>query len=159
MKAPIHSEKHYVQTSLSTVAAGTILNIPLISGVTVADKDTANEVVEGSVVKAVFLEYWLRASAAEGAVLVSLVKNPEFGSMTFVEHVALNAYTNKKNVLYHTQGLTNDDGADAIPFVRGWFKIPKGKQRFGLGDLLQLAISAQALAVDVCGFCVYKEYT
>ncbi len=161
MRAPIHSEKHYIQTSLSTVAAGAQLNIPIASGVALLNKNLASEVVEGAFVKAVYIEMWIRGSeTSPGSVLVSLVKNPEFGSMTVAEHAALNDYTNKKNVLYHTQGLANDQDADAIPFLRQWFKIPKGKQRFGLGDLLQLSIFAQgAIALVVCGFVTYKEYT
>ncbi len=78
--------------------------------------------------------------------------------MTAAQSAALHAYDNKKNVLYHTQGLTNDADADAIPFIRQWFKIPKGKQRFGLDDTLLLAVHSQALDHVICGFMTYKEY-
>ncbi len=77
--------------------------------------------------------------------------------MSQAEHVALFDYDNKRNVMYHTQGITNDGVANATPFVRQWFKIPKGKQRMGLKESLNLAISTQAEAVNYCGFALYKE--
>ncbi len=121
--------------------------------------NTALEVAEGAIVKAVFIEMWVRSgTAVEGAVLLTFSKNPDLGTPAFADTIALDAWTNKKNVFYHTQGLTNDENADAIPFIRQWFKIPKGKQRMGLGDRLILTTTAQAIDADICGFATYKEY-
>jgi len=160
MRAPIHSIKHYNQTSLSTVAAGAALAIPIAKAVESTTANLANEVREGSIVKAVFVEMWVRSGdGVEGAVLVTIVKTPQNATPTFANMIALHSYVNKKNIFYHTQGLSNDQNADAIPFVRGWFKIPKTKQRFGLGDSLFVVITAQANEADVCGFTTYKEYT
>ncbi len=160
MRPIIHSEKHYIQKSLATVLSGQIDPILLCRAVKVADKDTAEEIVEGATVKAVFVEMWIRAGdTSPGSTLVTLVKTISDKTPQFTEMIALNSYNNKKNIFYHTQGLTNDQDADAIPFVRQWFKIPKGKQRFGLGDRLYLAVSAQALDNIICGFATYKEYT
>ncbi len=121
---------------------------------------TATQVREGAIIKAVYVEMWIRSTElSPGTVLVSLIKTGDNQVPVFADIVALHNYQNKKNVFYHTQGLTNENSADAIPFIRGWYKIPKGKQRFGKGDLLQLAIASQA-AIDnvICGFMVYKEY-
>ncbi len=159
MRPPIQSSKHYVQKTLSTVLAGQIDTERLINATEIRTGDSDN-VLAGSVIKAVFVELWVRAGdTSPGSTLVSLIKVPDAGNVTFADQTALHDYTNKKNVLYHTQGLTNDQDADAIPFVRQWFKIPKGKQRFGLGDRLFLCISAQALDNIVCGFATYKEYS
>ncbi len=158
MRAPIHSKKHYIQTSLGSVTSGAANAILLAQGV--ETPSVANHVSEGSVLKAVFVEHWVRASAAgQGAVLITLLKAPDLQTPLFTDMVALQDYSNKKNIFYHTQGLTNQDTADAIPFIRGWFKIPKSKQRFGLGDSLFLVITAQALTAEHCGFATYKEYT
>ncbi len=159
MRPIIQSRKHYVQESLQTVLAG---NISIMNIAVAADiPGTSNvEIHTGSVVKAVYVEMWARSGdTSGGSVLISLFKGVDGQSMTFVDQTNLNDYNNKKNVLYHTQGNTNESKADATPFVRGWFKIPKGKQRMGLGDTLRLAISAQALDVIVCGFFTYKEYS
>ncbi len=158
MRPPIHSKKHYVQVSLATVLAGASNAIVLAQAVETPTIGT--HVEEGSVIKAVFVEMWVRTGdTAPGTSLITLVKTPDLQTPLFADMIALQDYQNKKNVLYHTQGLINDQDADAIPFMRGWFKIPKGKQRFGLGDSLFLVISAQALDNIICGFSVYKEYT
>ncbi len=160
MKAPIHSIKHYVQKSLSTVLSGAADPILIVNSVNPSAVNTEVEVVEGAIVKAVFVEMWVRAGdTSPGSTLVTLVKTVDNTIPSFADMINLHDYANKKNVLYHTQGLTNDQDADAIPFVRQWFKIPKGKQRFGLGDALYLVVSAQALDNIICGFFVYKEYT
>ncbi len=78
--------------------------------------------------------------------------------MTFAEQTALHSYNQKNLVFYHTQGITNDQDADATPFLRQWFKIPKGKQRMALGDNLLVSVSVQALDNIICGFATYKEY-
>ncbi len=158
MRPPIHSKKHYVQVSLATVLAGASNAIVLAQAVETPTIGT--HVEEGSVIKAVFVEMWVRTGdTAPGTSLITLVKTPDLQTPLFADMIALQDYQNKKNVLYHTQGLINDQDADAIPFMRGWFKIPKGKQRFGLGDSLFLVVSAQALDNIICGFSVYKEYT
>ncbi len=160
MRAPIHSVKHYVQVSLATVLAGTALQTIIAEAVAIQDVNTASEVTEGSIIKAVFVEMWVRTGdTAPGTSLLTLAKTTDAGSINFSDQIALNSYKNKKNVLYHTQGLINDQDANATPFMRAWFKIPKSKQRFGLGDRLVLGIAAQALDNIVCGFMTYKEYT
>ncbi len=160
MRAPITSVKHYIQKSLTTVLAGQIENIVLVDAETPSAVNAAQEVIVGSVVKAVYIEMWVRTGdTAPGTSLVTLVKTPDNQTPSFADMIALDAYTNKKNILYHTQGLINDQDADAIPFLRGWFKIPKGKQRFGVGDRLILVVTAQALDNIICGFATYKSYT
>ncbi len=162
MKAPIHSTKHYVQTSLTTVAASSIDTTVLISAVATPDKNIVSEVEEGAIVKAIFIERWILGASAGATQITTLAKFPS-GQTPFstTEMAALGSADNKKNVFYTTQGLSSNDGiAGPIPIIRQWFKIPKGKQRFGLGDTLELQTFSQAaVANDICGFALYKEYT
>ncbi len=162
MRPVIHSNKHYVQTSLTTVAASAKVDIVLIDAVPVANKDSVFEVTEGAIVKAIFIELWClgaSANATQISVLTKFVGGAAAFSLTAM--AALGAADNKKNVLYVTQGLASNDGIAApIPIIRQWFKIPKSKQRFGQGDRLILQVFAQqAVAVDICGMATYKEYT
>ncbi len=161
VRATVNSTKHYVQQSLASVLGSAILDIGIATAVNAPSANTAAEVREGCIIKAVFIEMWIRGSElSPGSVLVSFYKRSGGDTaMTAVEQASLFTYDNKKNIFYHTQGLTNDTDADAIPFIRQWFKIPKGKQRFGLNDKLSLSIFAQG-AIDqvICGFFVYKEY-
>ncbi len=157
MRAPIHSEKHYVQISRSTVTTVTRNNedIVIIGG-------GVDGVVEGAIVKAVYFELWVLDSGNAGSHVVIIGKNvsgslgPSFGQIN-----ALGTYDEKKNVLFTHQGLSPNDGIDPpVNVIRGWIKIPKSKQRFGLGDSLRLSIANNSLQdLFYCGFATYKEYT
>ncbi len=70
-------------------------------------------------------------------------------------------YDNKKNIFYTTQGLASNDGiAGPHLLYKGWIKIPRSKQRFGLGDKLQFALASRGSGtITWCGLALYKEYT
>ncbi len=158
----VHSTKHYVQHSISTILASARNTFTTVQTVAVGAKDLVNEVEEGSSVKACYYEIWLRSGETAGASFVATIeKIPGTGGLpSTATMAALGDYANKKNVLYTSQGLLNDQNADALSMIRGWIKIPKTKQRFGLGDRLVLSIFAQgAIDVHMCGFSTYKEYS
>ncbi len=160
MRPPIVARKHYVQVSLATVLSGAALATRVCFGVVPNAVDQEFEVAEGAVVKAIYFEMWVRAGdTSPGSTLISIIKTKDNQTPTFTDVTALHDYTNKANVFYHTQGLTNDQDADAIPFIRQWIKIPKGKQRMAFGDSWWIVIAAQALDNIVCGFATYKSYT
>lgn len=160
MKSPIHSVKQYNQYTPTTVALGAISNLTIVEGVNVTAANAVNECPEGALVKQVYLEFWITSDdATQGSVVASLEKIPASATaMTYAQSIALGTYPNKKNVLYTTQGLTPPNVQSGIPFVRGWFKIPKGKQRIGLGDKLVFNISGISNGANFCGFFLYKYY-
>ncbi len=142
MKAPIHSEKHYFQISLSTATTGATNEEILIQSAAVPTG--VNQVTEGAIVKAVFLEIWAIGTTAD-QFFTAIVVKLEGGALApaTANMAALGTYTNKKNILYTTQGLASNDGiAMPLPLFKGWIKIPKGKQRFGLGDELGFFIAS-----------------
>ncbi len=162
MKPIIHSQKHYVQQSRSSQATVSIGIIDIIDSVQSTVANQVDEVVEGANIKAVFVEMWILDSSNDGSFILSLEKRPSGGNaMTFTQSNALGTYANKKNILYTTQGLSPNNGVgNPIPIIRQWFKIPKGKQRFGLGDRLVLNITNNGLNnLEFCGFFTYKELT
>ncbi len=156
----VHSEKHIVQNSLATVIGGAVGTVDIIEAVAVVDKNSVHEVEEGSTIKAVYMEEWIRAgeTTAGSGQAILYKTSADQGTVTAVEMAALNDFTNKKNILYTTQGLYNDQDADATLVGRQWFKIPKGKQRFGLGDKLKFSLFTPTIDLHFCGFFVYKEY-
>ncbi len=160
MKPIIQSQKHYVQQSRSQVATVAKVGIDIIESVESTVANTVSEVAEGAVVKAVFVEMWILDSSNDGSFVISLEKRPSgLGGMTFANSNALGTYKNKKNLFYVTQGLSPNNGVgNPIPIIRQWFKIPKGKQRFGLGDKLGLNLTNNGLNnLEFCGFFTYKE--
>ncbi len=159
MRAPIKSIKHYTHTVATGVASGALQSITVVSaiakGATVASDF---EVEEGAIIKAVYCEYWVRADEAKFTVNGALLKRPaNVTSPTFADMQNLGAYPNKKNILEFHQGLA-PTGDQTLALFRSWYKIPKGKQRFGLGDKLNIVLTFTGSAGDVCGFSTYKEY-
>jgi len=158
----VHSTKHYVQTTFSNVTTGAKNDETYVTAVEGTVANLANEVVEGATIKAVFFEMWLLATTATQFFTAVVAKIPGSGaSPSFTQMTALNSYPNKKNIFYTTQGLAPNDGVgQPINIYRGWIKIPKSKQRFGLGDKLIFTIASRGDGqIDYCGFVTYKEYT
>ncbi len=160
MKPIVHSKKHLVQQTRSQTATVSTSTLNIASALAIQNVDAVDEVVEGSNIKAVFVEMWLLDSSNDGSFVVGLYKAPSgVGPPTFTQTQALNNWANKKNLLYMTQGLSPNNGVgNPVPIIRQWFKIPKGKQRFGLGDKLQLFIANPGLNnLEFCGHFIYKE--
>ncbi len=156
----VHSQKHYRQFSLATIAAGALQNSDIINAVNVVDKNTSSEVEEGSSVKAVYLELWINTNDTSPGTNIIIIEKQTGASpdATTTNMALLDSYPNKKNILYTTMGLTNPNTSTAIPALKFWLKIPKSKQRFGLGDKLSLTIMSQTGTIKFCGFMTYKEY-
>lgn len=160
MRPIIKSNKHYVQQTRSEVATVSTVAIPIVLSVRATLNNLVDEVEEGSLIKAVFVEMWLLDSSNDGSFIVSLEKLPGLvADMNFASANALGTYDNKRNILYCTQGLSPNNGVgNPVPIIRQWFKIPKGKQRFGLGEKLKLNITNNGLNdLEFCGFFTYKE--
>ncbi len=163
MLAPIVAIKHYVQEENASLASAARKSIDVVTAVgNTASISATDEVLEGSIVKAIFSEYWFKSDAVAGSgTKFQLVyeKVPSGGnSINFTQMNNLMAYPNKKNILYYTQGVVGDLTTNSIPMIRNWFKVPKGKQRMGIGDTITVSVSTTGAAADICGFSTYKEY-
>ncbi len=160
----INSRKHYVQTFATSIGSAATVNVQIVHAVVASSVSDPTEVLEGSVVKAIYVELWAIGNGTEGVSSffnVNVEKVTSGGTpMTNAQALALMTYPSKKNILYTTQGVLGSDiGAPAIPLMRQWIAIPKGKQRFGLGDKFFINISnVGTVAYQVCGVYVYKEY-
>ncbi len=160
MRPVVNTKKHVVQFSLFTVASGAIANLSIIDAVAAPDAAVAAEVREGSKISAVYIEMWIQTDDATlGSSIVICEKVPGAGNTpaTAAEIASLNSYDNKKNVFYTQMGLTPNSTQFPMASVKGWFKIPKSKQRFGLEDRFLLDILAQSNGLSACGFAIYKE--
>jgi len=162
LKATINSLKHYVPfTNTATADAG-------IRSLVIADSQIAPaatntfDVREGSVIKAFFLELWLRGNGAAGTsstfiFIVEKVPSNQ-ASVTAAQMLTLQAYTNKKNILFSSQGVLGDIATSSIPIIRNWILVPKGKQRMGLGDRIVASVAPIGATLNNCGISTYKEF-
>ncbi len=162
VKAVIKSTKHIVQHTQFTVASATVTTNIDVNARQLLSVNTADDVIQGSVVKAVFVEIWLLgAIAANHTSFVICCEKNSGGqpNITFAQMAALDTYPNKKNILWTSQGLLGDNATNAVPIIRDWVRVPKGKQRFGLND--QFRINIAAIGADDlfgCGLTIYKSY-
>ncbi len=159
MRPRVHTEKHYVQKSLFAIAAGAINVSTIAFAPQTVVPATNTHVREGSTISAVYVEMWVTSDdAAAGTVIATLEKRPgTSAAMTAADSASLDAYGNKKNILHTQMGLIGPNVQVPIAIIKGWFKIPRGKQRFGQDDSLVLNILAQSNGIAACGFFLFKE--
>ncbi len=163
MRPIINAIKHYINIENANTAASTVRTIDIVTAVSQSAAGAAtDEVLEGSIIKAVMLELWGKSNVGAGNDMkfqLALEKLPAGATpMTFAQLNNLMAYQNKKNIFYFTQGVMGDLTTASMALIRGWFKVPKGKQRFGLGDRLVMTVGATTANLNNCGFSTYKEY-
>ncbi len=160
MKAPINSEKRIVQTTLSTVAANGQASVILVNVQQEPVAGTPSHVAVGTIVKAIYVEMWVLASAQQPSTMTGIiVKSPNgVASPSTSEFADLNSWTNKNNILQMHQGLVGDANSNPIPIFREWIKIPKGKQRMSIGDKIHFAIKGITDSTEFCGVTIFKAY-
>ncbi len=162
MLAPINSIKHYVQMENAVTADAARKTFDFVVAVVSPGVSSTAAVVEGAIIKAVYIEIWIKSNAVAGTedkFQFLIMKLPSGASEpSFSEMNNLQAYENKKNIFYYSQGVLGDLTTNTIPVFRGWLKLPKGKQRFGLSDKLTIALSTTGSTLNSCGFATYKEY-
>ncbi len=162
--APINSIKHYVPQSPIGIAGGAKDTHVIIDAVAQNLVTAVEDVVEGSIIKAVFCEFWIHnetATGNNGTFTITIEKIPAGQIDPTISQMAnLQSYPNKKNVLWTSQGIlaSFDKGQGAIPIIRTWVAIPKGKQRFSIGDRFVISTSVVEDTFRVCGMFIYKEY-
>ncbi len=162
VRPTINSEKHYVAQSLDTVDDNTIKSRAIASAA--VNPSTQQQVRVGSSIKALYIELWLLAASSQPVFQITTIEKIVAGADTMTTEQAsnLHTYPNKKNILFTTQGLVGDANSNPIPVLRQWIKIPKGKQRMGLGDTFYINVAARGEAggnnLEMCGMFIYKEY-
>ncbi len=157
MRPTINTEKHIVQYPIDEITMATVKGVNLIE---VNEDRSINAAVRvGAKVTAIFVECWLMSNTQQlGNFIMILEKTVAGASGADANQMGnLNDYDNKKNIFYQTQGLVGDANSNPIPVVRQWFKIPKGKARFGNGDAYRIRIQAGVENINFCGFATFKE--
>ncbi len=164
MRAPIVSRKHIVQHTQFIVPSGSVTTHVDALAVAVQDVNIPSEVTEGNVIKAIYVEIWLNGETNTESInsIVLMVEKSQANHAvpTLSEMSTLDAYENKKNIFYTTQGITASNTGNPTPFIRQWIKIPKSKQRFGLRDNFRISIAAIGAGdISGCGLTIYKSYS
>ncbi len=162
MRPVIHTIKHIVQKTNTSITNGAITNLIIADGAVAPATATTSEIIEGSKVATVWVEIWLLGGGSSGIdtqFILAIEKVPAsmVGGMSFGSITNLMAYANKNNILHVSQGVIGDNGTQSIPIYRGWLKIPKGKQRFIANDRLIANLTTIGADMQSCSVFVYKE--
>ncbi len=160
----INTVKHYVQYTNAALSSGIINTNIIAEGViNTALPVNTHDIKEGSNLYRVYLELWLKGTgSSDGDTQFNLAvyRNPS-GDHTMIAADLNNlmAYSNKKNIMFASQGVLSGAGAgQSVAIIRQWIKIPKGKRRFGPDDTLEYAIMTTGTGMQRCGLAVYKEF-
>ncbi len=159
MRAKIKAIKHYSHLPATVVVSGarSIFNVAIAIAEGAARAAVA-QVEEGATVNAVFIERWISGVTLDKTFTWAIIKLPGGAiAPTFAEMANLQQYANKKNIFASGQGLAATNG-NVTPIFRQWLHLPKGKQRFGLGDALVFVIAAVGTNINICGMDTFKEY-
>ncbi len=161
MRPIITSRKHIVQFTLETVAMGGIANKTIAVAQQDAVQSTSVAVEVGATIKAVYVELWATSDGTQQSTSVcTVLKRPNgANSMSFAESQDLHNYANKNNIFLTSQGLFPDNSENPRIVYKGWIKIPKGKQRMSLGDILAFTLNGATDGINFCGIAIFKSYT
>lgn len=164
MLAPINSTKHFVPRTRFETVAGTVVEHVIVDSVALASVGaTTADVQEGATIKAILVEFWMAPASSTTPTQFTFIiyKLPSgVGGPSLTDMLNLMAWDNKKNILFTSQGVLGLDSAGGtIPLHRSWLKIPKGKQRFGLGDRFAWSFVTVDSTAQACSMNIYKEYT
>ncbi len=161
MKQIIQSTKRISQASLFTVAADAVEQFIVLQA-TQDFTGGSGQCPVGAVVKAVYVEMWMMGDGQQPSFQMAIVEKSQ-GNATVASIAALrdlDNFTNKKNIFHTFQGLIGDANTNPMPIIRQWIKIPRGKQRMGLGDRIRVVFGGldPVGSVEVCGFTIAKYY-
>ena len=158
VRPTINSEKHIVQIPFNANAIGETNVIGIVNARD--NRTNPTHVRIGSTVKAVYIELWILGDGQQTGTQITILEKTVGDAVIIdtTEMITLNEYRNKKNIFNITQGLTGDENTNPVPVMRGWYKIPKGKQRMGQGDGITIATTSQVTGYSFCGNVIFKEY-
>lgn len=153
---PINSVKNIVDGVFLGVTAASVTVVSLAATV----NDYVGGVTEVPIGAKVSSIYLFVQSISDGTGIANhdfyITKFPS--GVTMPVPGATGGDLNRKFILHEEKGIpgNNSDGAAPLTF-RGVIRIPKGRQRFAEGDVLQLRLRG-ADAYSACVKCIYKFY-
>jgi len=154
---PINSVKNIQDSVNLGVAAATVTTV--VVGLAVNDYTGGNtEVPVGAKVSSVYLFQQILPSLGTANVDWYIWKGP--GSLTASMPVpgATGGAQNRRYILHEEKGIPGNAGDGAYPLTfKGVIKIPKGRQRFGEGDTIELRIRGTDI-YNACTKAIYKFF-
>ncbi len=162
LRGVINSNKNIVP-NITAGTDGTTASVIVAITVDSALNTVATQVERGCVIKAIWMELWMRPAEEDIVGLTTVVdayfiKNPGT-NLTLPAAGTVGTSNEKKFVLKNWKGLIAAQTFGAQPYTwKGWIKIPKHMQRMGADDLFQFVFEYNGTAGVTCTNFVYKWY-
>ncbi len=153
---PINSRKNIIDDTLLGVTAATVSATNIATAV---DDYTgaAATVPTGATIKGVYLFVQIIPTLGTANVDWYFWKNTG-GDLTPAVPGATSGNPNRRHILHEEKGIPGNAGDGAYPLTfKGVIKIPRGRQRMGEGDVLQVRLRGADI-YNACVKCIYKFY-
>ncbi len=158
----IDSNKNIV-SAFTALASGVKANVTIAEAQDSATLAVSEDVERGCVIKAVWVEFWISATAEVAVGTTNGIdcyfwKNT--GSNLTSPIPGTEGTSNEKRFIFKVwKGLIGARTQGFQPYTwKGWIRIPKGHQRMGANDLLQITLQATGVNAIFCHKFVYKWY-
>ncbi len=160
---PIVNSTKNVVSAFTAISTGAQTDLLVARAVDSAALATTTDVERGCIIKAIWLELWIYASAEAVAGVTHgidayLIKNPG-DNLTPPIPSTTGSSNEKKFIIKQWKGLTGARTQGSLPYSwRGWVKIPKRYHRMGADDRWEfVSIATGANAIQCTNF-IYKWY-
>ncbi len=153
LRPTINTRKEIVDSTLLGVSAATVSTVAVATVVN-DYVGTAGTVEVGTKISYVYWFVQIIPTATTENVDFYLIKKPT--GVTNPVPGAVGGQVGRKYVLHEEKGIPGNanDGAYPLTF-KGVTKIPKGRQRMGEGDLIQIVLRGTGI-YNACVKCIYK---
>ncbi len=160
---PVINSIKNVSNAVTAAPAATNTFVLIAKAVNTPLSTVTTDVSQGCLIKAIWIELWVRASEEDAVGLSTFFdgyiwKNPG-ANLTAPGPASVGSSNEKKFVFKQWKGLIGA-GTQGFPayFWKGWLKIPKIYQRMGTDDLLQFVFRSEGTASLTCTNFIYKWY-
>ncbi len=158
----VHRLKHIVDSN-ATVSAGVTLPVTLVLGRDAPLITAPREVETGAKVHGVFLNVQIQGNQISSGgipnIYMAVYKN-KGSNVPNIDPTQTGTNSDKSNIIHQEMGMFQSDSVDGNPktLFKGVIVIPKGLQRFGLDDALDITLRSTAINFKYCLQCIYKEF-
>ncbi len=154
---PINSVKNILDTTQLGIAAATVTNVTVSTAV----NDYTGGVTDvpiGCKIKSIYLFVQIQQDAVNSNVDWYIWQNPGGALATIPVPGAVGGVATRKYVLHEEKGIPGpvNNGSPPLTF-RGVIRIPRGRQRQGEGDTIQMKLRGAAV-YNFCVKAIYKFY-
>ncbi len=156
-RRPINSVKNIQDSTAIGVAAGVTTTVTLAAAVNDYAGGNA-DVPIGAKVSSIYVFFQIQPQAAQGQVDAYIIKASTTQMAGAPAPGATGGSPTRRFILHEEKGIPGayNNGSPPLTF-RGVIKLPRGRQRFGEDDLVQIRVSC-ATAYDFCVKAIYKFY-